>query len=84
MWLKLASRMRQAQVTHGDLQHGNVLLVPHAEENKLLLRLVDYDGILVPTLARTPSGELGLPAYQHPARKPRTSCTAPRSIASPI
>ena len=68
IWLKLAKRMRQVQVTHGDLQHGNVLLVPGNQENKLSLKLVDYDGVYVPKLAQHPSGELGLPAYQHPQR----------------
>src|SRR5262249_22879777 len=28
LWLRLAQEMRDAQMGHGDLQHGNVLLVP--------------------------------------------------------
>ena len=28
LWAKLASRLREANLAHGDLQHGNVLLVP--------------------------------------------------------
>ena len=28
IWVKLARRLREAEVAHGDLQHGNVLLVP--------------------------------------------------------
>ena len=46
MWLKLAQRLRGAQVAHGDLQHGNVLLVPDAyKAGAFNLRLIDYDGM---------------------------------------
>ena len=67
LWPKLASRLREAGIAHADLQHGNVLLVP-AADGKLALKLIDYDGMYVPTLAGTPSGELGHPNYQHPDR----------------
>jgi hypothetical protein len=67
LWVKLASRLREAEVAHADLQHGNVLLVP-ASGSSLALRLVDYDGMYVPSLAGTRSGEVGHPAYQHPQR----------------
>ena len=39
-------------MTHGDLQHGNVLLVPGSTDKKLALKLVDYDGMWVPALAQ--------------------------------
>ena len=44
-----------------------MLLVP-TSGGSLALRLIDYDGMYVPALAGTPSGELGHPAYQHPQR----------------
>ncbi len=69
MWLKLAAQLREAQVAHGDLQHGNVLLVPGSKANALALKLIDYDGMFVPALAGTPSGELGHRNYQHPRRQ---------------
>jgi hypothetical protein len=68
LWAKLAGRLREAGVAHGDLQHGNVLLVPGASANSLALKLIDYDGMWVPALARRPSGEVGHTAYQHPQR----------------
>ena len=49
-------------MAHGDLQHGNVLIVNDE------LRLVDYDGMFVPQLAGQSSHELGHRHYQHPAR----------------
>ena len=35
---------------------------------QLALKLIDYDGMFIPSLADRPSGELGHPAYQHPQR----------------
>jgi WD40 repeat protein len=68
LWVRLCKRLREAKVAHADLQHGNVLLVPGSGANKLGLKLIDYDGMWVPALAKQPSGEAGHPAYQHPAR----------------
>ncbi len=68
MWVRLCKRLRDARIAHADLQHGNVLLVPGATTNTLKLRLIDYDGMWVPALAKSPSGESGHAAYQHPAR----------------
>jgi WD40 repeat protein len=68
MWVRLAKRLRQAKIAHGDLQHANVLLVPGASATKLELKLIDYDGMWVPALADTPSGEVGHANYQHPLR----------------
>ena len=68
MWTKLAGRLRDANMAHADLQHGNVLLVPGATPQKLGLKLIDYDGMWVPALAGTRSGEVGHPNFQHPLR----------------
>jgi WD40 repeat protein len=68
IWVRLARRLRDARITHADLQHGNVLLVPGSSPAKLGLKLIDYDGMWIPALANQPSGEIGHPAYQHPAR----------------
>jgi hypothetical protein len=68
LWLRLAQQLTTAQMAHGDLQHGNVLLISGSKANSLRLRLIDYDGMFVPALADRPSGELGHPNYQHPER----------------
>lgn len=68
IWTRMAKYLRTAEVAHCDLQHGNVLLVPGASANSLALKLVDYDGMFVPALARRKSGEVGHPSYQHPQR----------------
>lgn len=68
MWVRLAQEMRNYKIVHGDLQHGNVLLVPEDKQGHVRLRLVDYDGVTVPALEKIPSGEVGHPNYQHPQR----------------
>lgn len=76
MWVRLSQELREADMAHGDLQHGNVLLVPGSKSTSLSLRLVDYDGLFVPALADRPSGELGHPNYQHPQRFKESLYTA--------
>ncbi len=68
MWAKLTARLRDSDFAHADLQHGNVLLVPGDAQNKLGLKLIDYDGMWVPALADMHSGEIGHPNFQHPLR----------------
>jgi hypothetical protein len=68
IWLRMAKRLRDGNLAHADLQHGNVILVPGNTANALAIKLIDYDGMWVPALASRPSGEVGHPNYQHPAR----------------
>lgn len=68
IWLRMARRLRDARLAHGDLQHGNVMFVPGSSANSLAVKLIDYDGMCVPSLAGKNSGEVGHPAYQHPER----------------
>lgn len=58
----LIMELENADIAHGDLQHGNILVSPDG------LRLVDYDGLFVPALAGERSLEFGHPNYQHPMR----------------
>ncbi|MBY0524684.1 MAG: hypothetical protein K2R98_14870 [Gemmataceae bacterium] len=68
IWIKLSVWLREAQLAHCDLQHGNVLLVPGARAGTVGVRLVDYDGMCVPALELLKSIELGHANYQHPQR----------------
>jgi hypothetical protein len=61
-WVQMLKALQQAEVAHGDLQHGNVLVVGGE------LRLIDYDGMFVPELAGKFSNEVGHRNYQHPHR----------------
>lgn len=61
-WLRVVSALEASGVAHGDLQHGNVI-VEHGQ-----LRLIDHDGIYVPTMEGWPASEVGHQHYQHPQR----------------
>ncbi len=64
-WQRMLHDLRAASVAHGDLSHGNILVV----DGKL--RLVDYDGMYVPALAGREAHEIGHRNYQHPGRERR-------------
>lgn len=68
IWCRMAKRLRDANIAHADLQHGNVILVPGSKASSLAVKLIDYDGMFVPALANKKSGEVGHPNYQHPQR----------------
>jgi hypothetical protein len=59
----LAQDLSERGLAHGDLQHGN-LLVTHDGT----LKLVDYDGMYVPSLRDIGASEIGHPNYQSPRR----------------
>lgn len=58
----MMSTFRARGIAHGDLQHGNILVVQDG------FRLVDYDGTFVSSFHGQHSNELGHPNYQHPMR----------------
>jgi eukaryotic-like serine/threonine-protein kinase len=61
-WRELVRLMQSVEFAHGDLQHGNILI-----DQAGTLRLVDYDGVWIPQLARmAPPTEYGQANYQHP------------------
>lgn len=61
-WVSLISDLQEAKICHGDLQHGNIIV----ERGRL--RLVDLDGIYVPTMKGWEASEVGHQHYQHPKR----------------
>ncbi len=64
-WLTLLQSLSNVNVAHGDLQHGNVLICNNQ------IKLIDYDGMFVPSLKGAQSNEIGHYNYQHPFRAPR-------------
>ncbi len=64
-WLEMLLDLAVAQVAHGDLQHGNVLV----DQSSTALRLVDLDGAWVPGMeGLTAPAESGHQAFRHPNR----------------
>ncbi|MHB8625886.1 MAG: phosphotransferase family protein [Aggregatilineales bacterium] len=62
-WVNLCKSLRQADLAHGDLQHGNILVT---DQNQL--KLIDYDGVYIPAVIGFPQNEIGHRHYQHPSR----------------
>lgn len=62
-FLQMVKDLHQYHLSHGDLQHGNILV---NDAGKLIL--VDYDSMYVPALEGFSDDIKGLDGYQHPAR----------------
>ena len=60
-WVEAIDTLQAADITHGDLQHGNVLVLDDGR-----IALVDLDGVWVPGMRVGPPSESGHPNYQHP------------------
>jgi hypothetical protein len=61
---RLAADLQGSSIGHGDLQHGNILVL-----SDLSLKLVDLDGMFVPPMKGRRAAELGHRDYQHPDRE---------------
>jgi len=59
---KLVGDLAGYGVAHGDLQHGNILV------HNGTLRVIDYDGMYLPSIACYGGNNSGHPNYQHPGR----------------
>jgi hypothetical protein len=57
--------LRRQDAAHGDLQHGNILVLRNGR-----IKLVDLDGMYVPQLAGERRFEAGHPSYRHPGADP--------------
>ena len=65
-FLKLVETLHANQISHGDLQDGNILLKRNGPDVEI--KLIDYDSVFVPALRGFPDSIVGLPQYQHPSR----------------
>ena len=70
LFLDLAAKFREMvkylhsrNISHGDLQHGNIMIRPDGS-----LALIDYDSMCIDSLKGMSDVIKGLPGYQHPAR----------------
>ncbi len=65
-FLKMVKTLHNHQMSHGDLQDGNILLRRNGADVEI--KLIDYDSLFVPALQGYPEIIVGLPQYQHPHR----------------
>ena len=63
---KMVAALHAHQISHGDLQDGNILLKRNGADVEI--KLIDYDSVFVPALRGHPDTIVGVPAYQHPQR----------------
>ena len=63
---KMVETLHTHQISHGDLQDGNILLKRNGADVEI--KLIDYDSVFVPALRGQPDYIVGVPAYQHPQR----------------
>ncbi|NPV90573.1 MAG: hypothetical protein HPY50_07370 [Firmicutes bacterium] len=61
-FLGVAQELKRNSIAHGDLQHGNILVVGGG------IKLIDYDGMFIPAFKGMRSDEVGHRNYQHPYR----------------
>lgn len=62
-FLEMAKRLSESNISHGDLQEGNILV--NASGN---IYLVDYDSVCIPEIEGQRELVTGLKGYQHPSR----------------
>lgn len=62
-FVKMITTLHEHKISHGDLQHGNILI--DSNDN---LFLIDYDSVYVPELQGEADIIKGLKGYQHPNR----------------
>ena len=65
-FLKMVEALHGHEISHGDLQDGNILLKRNGPD--VAVKLIDYDSVFVPSLQGYPDNIVGLPEYQHPQR----------------
>ena len=67
-WRELCKNLYDAGIAHGDLQHGNVLIVKSFQN--FVLKLIDYDSLYFLENKNSVDDNIkGLSDYQHPLRK---------------
>lgn len=66
-WFELSENLLKDRIAHGDLQHGNILVI---DQNLPEIKLVDYDSLYYEPEdgINTPDQIKGVNGYQHPLR----------------
>lgn len=59
--------LHRNKISHGDLQHGNIIIAEDANGNPQI-KLIDYDSLFVPALSGCEQTTSGIGGFQHPSR----------------
>jgi serine/threonine protein kinase len=66
--------LHQNNISHGDLQHGNIII-----DTNGAIRLIDYDSVCVPKTVGQYEFVRGLKGYQHPSRLKGDTYASPQA-----
>jgi len=64
--VSISDDLEKHKIGHGDLQCGNIIITGTA--SNFQIKLIDYDGMYIPTFAYKKSIEKGRSEFQHPKR----------------
>lgn len=64
--VSLSQDLERNEIGHGDIQCGNIIISETSDDFQI--KLIDYDGMYVPSLANKKSIEKGRSEFQHPKR----------------
>lgn len=64
--VSISDDLEKHKIGHGDLQCGNIIITGTA--SNFQVKLIDYDGMYIPTFAYKKSIEKGRSEFQHPKR----------------
>ncbi|MBK8807209.1 MAG: hypothetical protein IPO21_11420 [Bacteroidales bacterium] len=70
-FLEMCSELHKNKISHGDLQHGNIII-----DNNGKIKLIDYDSICIPDIEGEDELVTGLKGYQHPTRLNSKNCAS--------
>lgn len=62
-FLTMTQELKKNNISHGDLQEGNILI-----DKNGIIKLVDYDSVCIPAIEGQKELVTGLKGYQHPSR----------------
>jgi hypothetical protein len=63
----VSKSLEENYVGHGDIQCGNII-ISKSYYGKIILKLIDYDGLFVPNFSNKTNLERGRSEFQHPLR----------------
>lgn len=70
---KMVQYFHEHEISHGDLQHGNIRIRPNGS-----ICVLDYDSMYVPALKGKREYIKGLPSFQHPSARDANEYLNPR------
>ncbi len=65
--LRVSRSLERLKIGHGDIQCGNIIIAKNSKE-EYIIKLIDYDGMYIPSFSNKVNLERGRTEFQHPSR----------------